>query len=140
MWKLVLFLLFVVVGFIPSIVAFKRDHNYKVMILILNILLGGTIIGWIILLVWALSEDNKIHIGEIRRKIDSDSIPKKNCTQCRELIDVDCTSCPKCGYRFSAESIIESKQNAKTKTWKCKKCGGLNYTGIITCKECGNYK
>ncbi len=42
-----------VVHFVPSFVAFSRDHASKVLILILNIIMGWTVIGWALLLFWA---------------------------------------------------------------------------------------
>jgi hypothetical protein len=40
--------------FIPSFVAFSRYHPARVAILVLNIFFGWTIVGWVLLLVWAL--------------------------------------------------------------------------------------
>lgn len=38
---------------IPSIVAWRRDHYYKWVIIALNLFFGTTGIGWLIALVWA---------------------------------------------------------------------------------------
>ena len=46
-------LIALVVHFIPSFVAFSRRHASRLIILLLNILMGWTIIGWVLLLVWA---------------------------------------------------------------------------------------
>jgi Superinfection immunity protein len=43
--------------FLPSIVAFARSKRDSAAILILNLLLGWTAIGWIIALVWSLKAD-----------------------------------------------------------------------------------
>ena len=43
----------VVVNFIPSFIAFSRDHPSRVLILVINLLMGWTIIGWGLLLYWA---------------------------------------------------------------------------------------
>jgi hypothetical protein len=42
---------------IPSYVAFERDHPSRVGIFVLNLFLGVSVIGWIIALVWALSDN-----------------------------------------------------------------------------------
>lgn len=42
-----------VVYFIPAIVAHQRKHNNFTSILVLNIALGWTLIGWVAALVWA---------------------------------------------------------------------------------------
>jgi len=43
--------------FLPAIVAFARSKRDAVSILVLNVLLGWTMIGWVIALVWALKQD-----------------------------------------------------------------------------------
>ena len=43
--------------FLPSIVAFARSKRDATSILILNLLLGWTAIGWVIALVWSLRAD-----------------------------------------------------------------------------------
>lgn len=44
------------VYFAPAMVSSKRHHHNKNAIYVLNLLLGWTIIGWILALVWALTE------------------------------------------------------------------------------------
>lgn len=49
-----------VVYFIPSFVAHKKQHFQKTSILLLNIFLGWTFIGWVVALIWAnLKDKNK---------------------------------------------------------------------------------
>ena len=43
-----------IVYIMPSIVAFRRSHPNRWIILVINIAFGGTVIGWGIALVWAL--------------------------------------------------------------------------------------
>lgn len=43
--------------FLPAIIAFARSKRDAVSILVLNLLLGWTAIGWVIALVWALKND-----------------------------------------------------------------------------------
>lgn len=43
--------------FLPTIIAFKRGKRNRGAILALNLLLGWTVLGWVISLVWALSVD-----------------------------------------------------------------------------------
>lgn len=43
--------------FIPTIIAFARKKNNKVAILCMNFFLGWALIGWVIALVWAVSND-----------------------------------------------------------------------------------
>lgn len=42
--------------FLPTILAFKRNHPNRIAIFILNFFLGCTLIGWCVALYWALSK------------------------------------------------------------------------------------
>lgn len=42
---------------IPSVVAFGNGHRNKAAILMLNVLLGWTFLGWVAALVWAMTRD-----------------------------------------------------------------------------------
>lgn len=55
---LYLFLL-LVIYFIPSIIALSREHHQSGAISALNILLGWTVLGWIVCAVWSVSEVKK---------------------------------------------------------------------------------
>lgn len=47
----------IAVYFVPSFIAFKRDKANKTSILVLNIFLGWSLIGWVVSLVWALANE-----------------------------------------------------------------------------------
>ena len=49
---LIIFLL-VITYFIPSIIAYKRNHCHKLAIFFLNFLTGATGIGWVAAFIWA---------------------------------------------------------------------------------------
>lgn len=60
------FILFVlaIVGFgvigvylLPSLIAFSRGHNNLVPIFLFNLVLGWTMIGWVLALVWSLTDN-----------------------------------------------------------------------------------
>ena len=42
------------VYFLPSFIAFSRDHKNKVAIFLLNFLLGWTVLGWVGSFVWSV--------------------------------------------------------------------------------------
>jgi len=54
---LIIVLLVLLVYFIPSIVAYNRQVKNRTSVLILNIFLGWTFVGWVIALVWAVKKD-----------------------------------------------------------------------------------
>lgn len=52
-----IFIIFLVPYFLPSIVAFSRGKDNAAAVFILNFFLGWTLIGWVVCLVWALSSN-----------------------------------------------------------------------------------
>ena len=42
--------------FLPTLIAFLRNHKNKLAIFFLNILLGWTGIGWVVALVWSVTK------------------------------------------------------------------------------------
>jgi hypothetical protein len=46
-------LLAVLIALLPTAVAFRREHDRRIEIALLNLLAGWTGIGWIVALVWA---------------------------------------------------------------------------------------
>jgi hypothetical protein len=48
--------IFFVCYFLPSFIAMLRDHKNKLAILLLNILLGWTIRGWVVALIWSVAK------------------------------------------------------------------------------------
>lgn len=50
----------IILYFVPAMIAFFRDHSSKLGILALNFFLGITIIGWLIALIWSLSNTGHI--------------------------------------------------------------------------------
>jgi len=58
---IVLILVILLVVFIPTIVAFRREHPNRWLIFIVNLAFGGTVVGWVAALVWAL---HYAHISE----------------------------------------------------------------------------
>ncbi|MDR1905408.1 MAG: superinfection immunity protein [Clostridiales bacterium] len=55
-WGVITIIASTIIYFIPTIIALKRDHRNKVGIILLNIFLGWTFVGWIGSLIWALSK------------------------------------------------------------------------------------
>ncbi len=51
-----------VIYFLPTIVALVRHKRNVVSILLLNLFLGWTLIGWIVALVWASTVDTPIAV------------------------------------------------------------------------------
>jgi hypothetical protein len=56
----IVFLIAGIIYIIPSIVAFRRNHPNRWIILVINVAFGGTIIGWGIALVWAMRAAHRV--------------------------------------------------------------------------------
>jgi Superinfection immunity protein len=52
---IMLLVILLVLYFVPSLVAWGREHHQVAAIVALNLLLGWTFVGWVIALVWALT-------------------------------------------------------------------------------------
>lgn len=52
---LVFFGLGVFLYFLPAFIAFRREHHNRMAILILNIFLGWTFLGWVAALIWSFT-------------------------------------------------------------------------------------
>ena len=52
-WQLIIIIILIPIAFLPSIIAFRKSHKYKIPILLLNIF-GGLFygIGWIVGIIW----------------------------------------------------------------------------------------
>jgi hypothetical protein len=44
--------------FLPSVVAYNRNHKDFAGVLIVNLLLGWTVVGWVVALAWATRPDS----------------------------------------------------------------------------------
>jgi len=67
----VVFLIFLPIFFLPTIIAFRKNHHQKVAIAIVNVI-GGLFygIGWLIALVWSLIEPRED--SPVARSVASD--------------------------------------------------------------------
>lgn len=54
MLELLLVILIFAFYFLPTLIAFLRQHKNKLAIFLLNLLLGWTVLGWVVSLVWSV--------------------------------------------------------------------------------------
>lgn len=54
-WSIILFIVGLFFYFLPTFIAYRRRHKNRTAILVLNIFLGWTLIGWIVALVWSFA-------------------------------------------------------------------------------------
>lgn len=65
---LIIFILILFVYLIPAFVAKRRDHINKKAILILNIFLGWTFIGYVVALIWAFTNPSANAKGNLETR------------------------------------------------------------------------
>ncbi len=54
--------------FLPSVIGVARGKRNKGSIIVLNLFLGWTIIGWVISLIWAVSHEGVVVVTEARKE------------------------------------------------------------------------
>ena len=53
-----------VMYFLPSLIAALRNKKDVLRIMLVNFLLGWSVVGWIVCLVWALKADQVVYAGQ----------------------------------------------------------------------------
>ncbi|OOG53317.1 hypothetical protein B0E48_16680 [Rhodanobacter sp. C03] len=95
--------------FIPSFVAYGREHPNETAIIVLNLFLGWTVIGWVGSLVWAFTTSStRVPLPEVRV---ADEGTTKNCPFCAEPVRQEAIKCKHCGSAL-AESISTAQSSA----------------------------
>ncbi|MFO0718458.1 MAG: superinfection immunity protein [Candidatus Paceibacterota bacterium] len=61
---LIFIILLILFYFLPSIIAFNKRKRNKGAIFALNFFLGFTVVGWVISLVWALTQDGLVVVSK----------------------------------------------------------------------------
>jgi hypothetical protein len=89
MFHLIPFAICIALYFLPSIVG--RNKRNVAAIFLLNLLVGWTVIGWIVALIWALSVDTPV----------SGAQAQPTCSICRTPIRPGQSFCPGCGSRIA---------------------------------------
>lgn len=153
--------------FIPSILAFILGKEKPGKILLSNIVIAYVAIAregmsfWMaviavfILFIKVMISDEKSYVSTDRNSSEM-SVYLRNCgikvqcPNCKQEIDCDYTSCPKCAVKFNKE-IIDKNAELLSKTrrkreriedgkWVCRSCETKNNKSKISCSVCGNYR
>jgi hypothetical protein len=92
----------------PTYIAWQRDNNNLTSIALVNILLGWSIGGWVVAMVWAVKEPETLVATLVTERIPE--IPKtdkamKVCPYCAEEVMAAAIKCKHCG----SELLVEAK-------------------------------
>ncbi len=93
--------------FLPGIVAHSRSHNNENSIVLLNLFLGWTVLGWLAALIWSASGNvaEPVRAKPLRSESGELITPESHirCPECRELVRHDATKCRYCGCHLTPQ-------------------------------------
>lgn len=112
--------------FLPAVIAAARGHHQAGAIFVLDLLLGWTLLGWIVAIVWSFTatgsgvppavydETGTLPSGSAESEVpwayplfepsgaDAASAGTKTCPDCAEAVKAAARVCRFCGYEFTA--------------------------------------
>jgi Superinfection immunity protein len=82
--------------FLPTIIAMARGKTNLAPILLVNLFLGWSVVGWIVAMVWAVSIER---VDQVR--MAQPAPPSRFCNRCGKYVEVGSHFCANCGVAFS---------------------------------------
>lgn len=92
---------FIVLYLLPALVASSRSHHNSGAIFALNLLLGWTVIGWIVAFVWACTATRPAEVARATPTAPPSSMTRY-CTHCGSPTASDARFCARCGMATAA--------------------------------------
>ena len=86
--------------FLPTIIAIVRNKANLVGILLVNLFLGWSVIGWIVALVWAVSTE-RIDQGYSAPMVSMSQAARRFCSRCGTQDQLGSRFCAHCGGAFN---------------------------------------
>lgn len=101
--ELVVLLLLLVAYFLPSVIAVARKKTQVTPILLIDLLLGWTVIGWIGALIWALLPERVDPANRMppAQTTAGPRSPHRFCSRCGKPNEMESPFCPNCGSAFA---------------------------------------
>ncbi|MCE3262651.1 MAG: immunity holin family protein [Pseudoduganella sp.] len=90
--------------FLPTFEAWKKNHTNLAAIALVNVLLGWSLIGWVVAIVWAFKrpEPAESSVEAPHAPSVTPSHEKKSCPFCAEEVLIAAIKCKHCGSELSA--------------------------------------
>ncbi len=75
------FIISLIIYFVPTVIAIHRGHRNKVAIIVLNIFVGWSFIGWVVALVWSFTSNVVETDGYSSERVIAQKIEKPTVNQ-----------------------------------------------------------
>ena len=112
--------------FLPSVIALLRSKSNTFAIILLNIFLGWTFVGWVVALVWSVTSDNKSQTVVINNSTNVDNQASKERIETLKYVSPDTKSILLKKHQVSIQNLQEIK--------------GLLDNGVLTQEEFNQQK
>lgn len=123
----------------PTLVANDRKHPDLSSIAAVNILLGWSLIGWVVALAWALKSTGSAQVvinNNVHESKSTTSDKYRACPFCAEQILAAAIKCRYCGSEIAKEEAALSPDSMVENT-PCPECKELIRSGACACRHCG---
>lgn len=119
----------VLIYFIPALVGQNRRNAGA--IFVLNLLLGWTVIGWVVALVWAMTSESPLPVVTMATPVTD---ARYRCPRCQQPVARDAPGCATCGVVFVGTA---TPPFGNTTDKKCPDCAEMVKADARNCRFCG---
>jgi membrane protease subunit (stomatin/prohibitin family) len=132
--EVIVTLLVVFVGaffyFIPTIVANSKHKSNTSAIFVLNLVLGWTFVGWLVALIWAVSNQAS---DDARQAAQRAKVSTRQCPFCAESIQKAAVVCKHCG-----REVPNVEPSSAPRLIRCIECKKISPIENENCPNCGH--
>lgn len=100
----ILVLLAITLYFLPTIIAYQRDHDSMITIFFIDLFLGWTLLGWLACVIWASFGGQPAPRTNVVTRPEEPVEQRVKCPECAELVLIDARKCKHCGSELTPQS------------------------------------